>query len=186
MQRLSLAECAAIVVGDSGAERERLAKLFKTWGAGAIECFALDEDLVARLRPRKNSIFIVGMDGGAGLTFVRDLRFEGAEMAQAPAIVRAESVRANELTRVRDSGAHAVVLKEMPPEALLARIHALARDKTAFITALSYRGPDRRWRFEGPPVETGERRALMALGDGDEDLSQSELDALITPRKVML
>jgi DNA-binding response OmpR family regulator len=98
-----------------------------------------------------------------------------------------------QLSRVqaaRDSGANFVLAKPLTPANFLKRIQWLARDQRAFVDCTAYAGPERRFKFEGPPPGSAGRRAEDQSGDvgsaREPNMSQSEIDALMQPRRIAL
>ena len=66
----------------------------------------------------------------------------------------------------------------------------MLRDKRNFVEAPNYVGPDRRFKFEGPPIGSDGRRkddvAPSLSAESGENMSQSELAELLKPQKVVL
>lgn len=66
----------------------------------------------------------------------------------------------------------------------------VARDKRPFVEVGRYIGPDRRFKFEGPPSDSDGRRdgdLKAPLGSADEpNLSQNEIDKMVKPQRVMI
>jgi DNA-binding response OmpR family regulator len=94
------------------------------------------------------------------------------------------------ITSARDSGANFVLAKPLTPTKISARIGWLGRDKRQHVECQSYVGPDRRFKFEGPPQGLEGRREgdLSAdLGNASQpNMSQADIDALMQPRRITL
>jgi hypothetical protein len=73
---------------------------------------------------------------------------------------------------------------------MLERLNWVARDDRVFIECGAYCGPDRRIKREGPPPGIEGRRAddlPLEIGeDSGDSMSQSEINALMKPSKVVL
>jgi DNA-binding response OmpR family regulator len=113
-----------------------------------------------------------------GHDFIKWMRRNGSDANRgAPIIVVSANGSKNAIARARNSGANFFVLKPLTPTSLLDRITWVARDGRPFFEGESYCGPDRRFKFEGPPPGMDPRRASDAQGDlGDAsapNMSQS-------------
>lgn len=108
----------------------------------------------------------------------------------APILMIAAHTQANKVTLARDCGAHFVIAKPLTPVVLLERILWVAREQRKMVTTDTYVGPDRRFKFEGPPAGMPGRRKddlPEELGAAiTPNMSQDEIDALMNPRKVSL
>lgn len=128
---------------------------------------------------------------GDGLAFVRWLRKSGLEPNRfAPLMVLSANGSNMSVMRARDAGASFFIVKPITPAILMDRILRVIRDKRPFVVADNYAGPDRRFKFEGPPVGEAPRRSTdldVKIGEAREpNLSQDELDSLFKPQKVSL
>jgi CheY-like chemotaxis protein len=126
-----------------------------------------------------------------GLQFLKRLRSSGREPNRfAPVVMIHGHVRSSEVARMRDSGANFVIAKPLTPGVLLQRIMWVAADRRPFVEMGDYIGPDRRFKFEGPPQGSDGRRGADAkdpLGEmSAPNLSQSEIDRMIKPQRVSL
>lgn len=126
-----------------------------------------------------------------GYDLLRWLRREGKEPNRyAPALIVTAHTRASQVKKARDCGAHFVVAKPIQPNVLLERIFWVARDDRLFVECEAYMGPDRRFKFEGPPPGQEGRRASDLTGElgqaTEENMSQDELDAMMKVGKVAL
>jgi CheY-like chemotaxis protein len=131
------------------------------------------------------------MPGEDGYDLMRWLRREGKEPNRyAPAIIVTAHTRASQVKKARDCGAHFVVAKPIQPNVLLERIFWVARDDRMFVECDIYMGPDRRFKFEGPPPgEDGRRASDLPAEVGlatEGNMSQDELDAMMKVAKVAL
>ena len=131
------------------------------------------------------------MPGEDGYDLLHWLRRDGKEPNRfVPAIVVTAHTRASQVKKARDCGAHFVVAKPIQPNVLLERIFWVARDERMFVDCEVYAGPDRRFKFEGPPPgEDGRRGSDLTAEVGaatEDNMSQDELDAMMKVAKVAL
>ena len=107
-----------------------------------------------------------------------------------PTILMAGHASPSEVSAARSCGASFVVCKPTSPQVLMDRILWVAKGGRPFIESANYVGPDRRWKFEGPPAGEKGRRATDlsgAIGEAKQpNLSQDEINEVIRPQKVML
>jgi DNA-binding response OmpR family regulator len=128
---------------------------------------------------------------GEEYEFLRQLRHAGDKPnSYVPVVLVSGHVRASDVARARDTGANFFVAKPLTPNVLLQRILWVARDKRPFVEVGRYIGPDRRFKFEGPPVGSDGRRDCdlkSPLGGAEEpNLSQNEIDMMIKPQRVLI
>lgn len=92
------------------------------------------------------------------------------------------------VTALRDAGAHLVMKKPPSAQALYDRIAWVSKSPRDFIETENYAGPDRRFKFIGPPGGVGRRASDLPaeLGDAMEpNMSQDEIDNLMRPTRVV-
>ena len=126
-----------------------------------------------------------------GYDFLRWLRRDSQEPNRyAPAILLTSHTRSSRIQWARDCGAHFVVTKPIQADVLLERIFWVAKDERMFIDCDAYVGPDRRFKFEGPPAGMEGRRSSDLQADlgaaSDPNMSQDELDAMLKVRKIVV
>ncbi|HWA89419.1 MAG TPA: response regulator [Rhizomicrobium sp.] len=105
-----------------------------------------------------------------------------------PSIVVTGYSQLSNIVAMRDSGAHTVIKKPLSPQALFDRIGWAADGARAFVEVGGYIGPDRRFKFVGPPDGVGRRQDDLSgeIGEATEpNMSQAEIDAMIRPTKIM-
>jgi CheY-like chemotaxis protein len=129
--------------------------------------------------------------GEGGYEFVPWIRRNlSAPNRYAPVLVTTGHTQISRIASVRDSGANFVVLKPFSPAVLMARLQWLSRDRRPYVDCPVYAGPDRRWKFDGPPVGSNGRRSedatLEVQAASQPNLSQAAIDAMMAPRKVSL
>lgn len=128
----------------------------------------------------------------SGNDFVRWLRVSGNEPnCHAPVFVVTGHAIEPEVLNARDCGSSFVVTKPLSPAILMQRILWVAGADRAFVESDSYTGPDRRFKFEGMPVEVpaGRRKAdrggVLQEPTG-ANMTQEELDGLVKPQRLSL
>ncbi len=127
-----------------------------------------------------------------GFEFIRDIRRSKSENRFVPVILISGHAKISSIKRARDCGANFFVAKPLTPSVVLQRIHWVASDKRQFVDVVdgSYVGPDRRFKFEGPPPGSEGRRETdlpVELGDQTSaNLSQNELNNMFKPQKISI
>jgi DNA-binding response OmpR family regulator len=126
-----------------------------------------------------------------GYDFVSWMRRNAPEPNKfMPVIVVSAHTRAPHVVKARDCGAHFIVAKPLTPIVLIERIFWVARAGRSFVMTDKYTGPDRRFKFDGPPTgEVGRRYDDLKEDLGialEPNMSQDQIDALMLPRKVNL
>jgi DNA-binding response OmpR family regulator len=172
---------------------EVLLQMFYGFGARNCHKSTSIEDAASIVQRKTLDLIVVdpNLKEGDGLEFVRWLRNSGIDPNRsAPALILSANGTSASVRLARDAGASFFLVKPVTPAALMDRIVRVLRDKRAFIIADAYAGPDRRFKFEGPPPGVAPRRSTdlkSTLGDAKEpNLSQDELDSMFKPQKVSL
>jgi DNA-binding response OmpR family regulator len=161
------------------------------FGVASVHRFDKLADADKHLKSKTVDMIIIdpNIEAGAGYDFVKDMRRSSGVNAYTPVILISGHVKRTDVARARDTGANFIVSKPFSGTVLLQRIMWVARDVRSFVQVASgYVGPDRRFKFEGPPVGSDGRREsdLKApLGEAKEpNLSQDEVAAMIRPQRV--
>ena len=131
------------------------------------------------------------MKDGDGFEFLRRMRREGMGVNKlTPVILLTGHAQVSNVAKARDTGANFFVAKPITPSVLWDRIVWVIRDKRPFVELEKYIGPDRRFKFEGPPPGSEGRRAAdvtLPIGEASApNMSQDEINAFIKPQRVML
>jgi CheY-like chemotaxis protein len=129
------------------------------------------------------------VEGGRGYDFVRSLRSSGGPSAYTPVVLVTGHTTLKDVSRARDTGANFVVAKPVSPKVLLQRLLWIGQDNRPFVQVGEYIGPDRRFKFAGPPSGDGRRTGDLnsPIGDAQEpNLSQDEIENLLKPQRVVL
>lgn len=190
--RINLSKASVLLVDGSSHSLDVIAQVLKGFGVPTVHRFNSLKDANKFLSQRTADLFIIdpSIENGAGYGCVSELRHSGRQNATMPVILVSGHVRKTDIALARDSGANFVVAKPLAPVVLLQRLLWVARDNRPFVDCGTYIGPDRRFKFEGPPNGSEGRRAedLKApLGDASEpNLSQDEVSAMLKPQRVII
>lgn len=105
----------------------------------------------------------------------------------APIIMVSGHTAQYRVERARDCGAHFIIAKPLTPIIVLERIFWSVREQRPFVSSAIYIGPERRFKFDGPPDGHSGRRLddLPAeVGDAEQpNMSQAQIDALMSPKR---
>lgn len=190
---INLSKAHVLVVDGSQHSVDVLAQIMKGFGVAEVaRCVSVEEaEKAARSKTFDLILVDPSVSDGHGYTFLNGLRHSpGAPNAYTPVILISGHATASDVGRARDTGANFFVAKPITPNVLLQRVLWVARDKRPFVEVGNYIGPDRRFKFEGPPAGSEGRREndLKApLGDaGEPNMSQNEIDLMIKPQKVLI
>lgn len=128
---------------------------------------------------------------GSGFELINWLRRSNlAPNRFAPAIIVAGHTSLAMVDAARGSGANFVISKPTSPAVLMQRIAWVAKGGRTFVEAPGFVGPDRRWKFDGPPAgRKGRRKADLSplLGAATEpNLSQDAINAVLRPQRASL
>jgi CheY-like chemotaxis protein len=149
----------------------------------------------ARQVAERSAIDLVIVDPATGGREISDFvpwlrRNELTRNRFAQCIIATGHTRRSEVAAARDVGANFVVAKPLSPKLLISRIAWMAEDKRGFVSTPNYVGPERRFKFEGPPPGTNGRRfddAAAEVGAAEEpNLSQDLIDAMMKPRRISI
>lgn len=189
--RLNLSKATVLLLQNNQTELDILGQVFIGFGVKAIrKCLTLGE---AEDCIRSGIVFDLlvvdcDMPGQAGFDFVMRLRrMEDSDNRLAPIMLVSGHTAPSSIAKARDCGANFVVAKPITPKTMFDRVMWLAREERQFVVTDTYSGPDRRHKTFGPPVGTKGRRhddlsAQLGKPVGP-DMSQSDIDALLNPKK---
>lgn len=190
--RLNLSKTVVLIVQNNQSELDILGQVFIGFGVKAIRKYLSLQD--AEEVARRVDFDLIVVDGdfedGAGFAFVERLRREREGRNRlAPVMLVAGHTPTSQIYRARDCGANFVVAKPITPKVLFDRILWLVQDSREFVESDGYVGPDRRHKAFGPPPGVkGRRKDDLSPEVGfaaGPDLAQSEIDALLNPRKAV-
>ncbi|MGE0742193.1 MAG: response regulator [Hyphomonadaceae bacterium] len=193
LARVNLSKAVVLVIETTPHAAEMLGQILKGFGVAETHRVTSVKDAEKLIKTKSFDLILVDPDvkDGDGYTFLRGLRASGVEPnCYVPIVLMSGHARISNVKRARDTGANFFVSKPIAPNVLLQRILWIARDKRPFVDAGAYIGPDRRFKYEGPPANSDGRRAndlKEPLGDaGEPNMSQIEIDDLIKPQKVLV
>jgi CheY-like chemotaxis protein len=190
--RLNLTKATVLLVQGNPTELDILGQVFIGFGVKAIrKCQDLEE---ADAAVRKTSFDLIIVDSslpdGLGFDFVARLRrMEDNPNRLAPMLVVCGHTAPSMILRARDCGANFVVAKPITPKVMFDRVMWLAREERQFVDSEGYAGPDRRHKSFGPPAGMkGRRHDDLSAEVGrpiGPDMSQSDIDALLNPKRAV-
>jgi|CXWL01.1.fsa_nt_gi DNA-binding response OmpR family regulator len=191
--RLNLDRAAIMLIERNQHSLDILSQIIKGFGAGNLmRCMSVNDakDLAQR-KPIDLIVADPDLADEDGLEFVRWLRRSNLEPNRfTPIVLVMGHTSLGRIGAARDSGANFIVAKPIKPDALVARLLWISREKRAFMETPNYAGPDRRFKFEGPPPGVVGRRSSdmhSPISDACEpNLSQDEIDSFMRPQKVQL
>ncbi len=191
--RLNFETANILILEQSLHSLEVLLQIFRGFGARDCNKATSIEEATDIVRRKTLDLILVDptLKEGSGLEFVRWLRGSGLDPNRsAPVIVASTSATNIAVAQARDAGASFFLIKPVTPAILMDRILRVVRDNRAFLVADGYAGPDRRFKFEGPPPGVAPRRASdlnTKLGEAKEpNMSQADIDSLMKPQRVVL
>ena len=190
--RINLSKAHVVVIDGSAHSLEVTSQIVKSLGVGSVHrCDTLLEAGQSLARKAADLVIIdPSIENGEGYAFIQRMRHSDWPSVMSPVVLVGGHVRKRDVAKGRDTGANFVIAKPISPVVLLQRILWVVRDKRPFVADADYVGPDRRFKFEGPPSGSDGRRESdlkSPLGEANEpNMSQDEVDALIKPQKVVL
>jgi DNA-binding response OmpR family regulator len=188
-----LRQASVLLVESNQHAVDTLAQIMTGLGVGEVHRALTAEEAETFVYNKMLDLIIIepSLRDSDGFEFVNGLRQSRKEPAcSVPVIIVTSLTHPSDIARARDTGANFVVAKPITPKVLLQRILWLGRDKRPFVDVGHYVGPDRRFKFEGPPAGMDGRRSDdvdAALGDASApNMSQNDIDGFIRPQRVML
>ncbi|WP_395646726.1 response regulator [Terricaulis sp.] len=193
-QKVNLSLASVLIIDASAHSLEIMVQIVKGFGAQDIHRAQTLTEAERVLRRTNVDLILIdpALKDEDGVGFIRTLRAEGKEPNRfVPIILISGFAPASKVGAARDSGANFFIVKPVSPKVLLERILWIARDNRPFVAMDDgYQGPDRRFKFAGPPIGSDGRRGSDLkdpITDASEpNMSQSEIDALLKPQKVSL
>lgn len=192
-EQINLSKAVIVVVDGSTHSLDVTAQILKGFGAAKVHRFDKLADAQKYLKVKTADLLILdpSIERGAGYDYIIELRRGGGANAYIPMIMIRGHVRKVDVARGRDTGVNFVVAKPLSATVLLQRILWVVKDKRPFVQLEGgFIGPDRRFKFDGPPGGSDGRRTSdlkSPLGDAVEpNMSQEEVDAMIKPQRVAL
>lgn len=190
--RIELSKASVLAIDASQHSLDVLNQILRGFGVGNVARSSSINDAEKLLRTKSFDLILIdpSIEESAGYGFVSELRHSTGKNCHIPVVLTTGYVRAADVAKGRDVGSNFVVAKPLSPTILLQRILWVARDKRPFVDVGGYIGPDRRFKFTGPPAGSDGRRdtdLTSPLEEASEpNLSQDEVSALIKPQKVLI
>jgi DNA-binding response OmpR family regulator len=191
-QRLNLSKATVLLLQNNQTELDILGQVFIGFGVKAIRKFLAVEEAEEAVRRTTFDLIVADCDlpDGASFGFVeRVRRTEDGPNRTAPLLLISGHTPPSTVTRARDCGANFLVAKPITPKVMFDRVMWLAREERQFVDAPGYAGPDRRHKMFGPPPGmAGRRKGDLSAEVGratGPDMSQSDIDAMFNPKKVV-
>ena len=188
--RLYMGKVSVLLVESHPQEQEIVAQILTGFKVKAISRRKNATAAMDYLKHDPADLIIIGaaLPDMDGYDLIRWLRTTKGPGQRSPVLLLTGHTRAADVVRARNCGASWVLLKPITPPVLYRRIAWLAEDERPFIETAAYSGPDRRSRNLGPPPGmTGRRKDDLSLKVGEAteaNMSQSEIDALMNPKRV--
>jgi len=192
--RFNLKHASLLLVESGNMPMDILVQMMVGFGAKTLYKADRIEEAQTIVAKTELDLLIVSnrLADGDGCELVRWLRRASTEPNKyAPVIMVSGHTGGSMVAKARDCGAHIIIAKPLTPSVVLERILWIAREQRPFVTTPTYAGPDRRFKFEGPPWGTPGRRkddlsGHVATTPDLPNMSQDQIDALMQPRKVSL
>jgi DNA-binding response OmpR family regulator len=191
--RINLESATVMLVEDNPQGMDILLQIMRAFGVARIHTAQSAEEAQKMLGGLTIDLFFVAADLPSvdGFDFVSWLRRTRQEPnCHAPVLMVAGHTQLSKVEKARDCGANFIVAKPLTPAVLLNRVLWVAREKRCFIETDRYLGPDRRFKFMGPPAGTQGRRRDDLTGEIgaaiEPNMSQAQIDSLLQPQKARL
>ena len=190
LSKMKLSGVQTLVVDDDQYSTDLLLSMLRGFGIDQPRVLKTAQDARSWLQSHDYDLVICGVElpDAHGAELVEFIRHLSPPNKFAPIIVLTSYSNMSNVTRVRDAGAHIVIKKPVSPRVLYDRIAWAAKSPRSFVETHSYVGPDRRFKFIGPPDGVGRRESDLSgdIGEATEpNLSQAEIDALMKPTRVV-
>ncbi len=191
--RINLERATVLVLDDNGPSLDILSQVVSGFGVKQLHRAETVKEAQTLVGTKTFDLIIsdVQIPEVDGIEFINWLRRDAPETNRyVPVILVTGHTRTTDIFRTRDAGANFTVAKPITPKVLLERIFWVAREERAFIECETYVGPDRRFKYEGPPIGMEGRRRddLPAeVGNAQEaNMSQDEINSLMKVAKVQI
>lgn len=163
-------------------------------GFGLSQCRVVDTIAQAREILSKGNIDLViceaSMPDEQPGEFIRWLRrLPQGPTKYTPIVMLTGYTQMSNVVGARDAGVNSVVRKPVSPKTLFDHIARAAAQERNFVETDHFIGPDRRFKFTGPPEGVGRRDGDLSaeIGDATEpNLTQDELNSTFKPTRVAI
>jgi DNA-binding response OmpR family regulator len=190
--KVSLHKTSMLVMENNQHAADMLGQILRGFGVGEVHRCTTVAECEKLLSSRTIDLIISDpkLRDGEALDILYELRHSEGPNRFVPIVILSGHSTVSQVKRWRDVGANFFVTKPIAPTVLLQRVFWVARDKRPFVEVAKYIGPDRRFKFEGPPPgEDGRRGSDLTDPIGNSNgpnMSQDEISTLIRPQKVSL
>jgi CheY-like chemotaxis protein len=189
-ERMNLAGVQALVVDSDKFGVGILVQMLHGFGMGGVKVAETGQEARREIENKDYELCITEarLPDMPGAELVRWIRRLPTQKRFLPMLVLTGYSDFGNVTAIRDAGANLVMKKPASPQGLFDRLAWVSRPPRDFIECDSYVGPDRRFKFIGPPGGVPRRATDLSteLGAANEpNMSQDEIDSLIRPTRIM-
>jgi PleD family two-component response regulator len=194
--RFNLEKMSILVVDGDTMSQAILTQILSGFGAKSLKKCTTSEEARQAVATSTYDLIVVdpSIAESEGYEFISSLRRDLKSASRfAPVLMITGHTQYSKIAAARDCGANFVVVKPLTPQIVRDRIMWMAKDIRPFVECKVYAGPDRRFKFDGPPPGSAAGRRQedkdmsTDLGDAiDPNLTQKAIDDLMQPRKVFI
>ncbi len=192
MSTVNFSKIYALVVDDDHYSTDILGQIFR--GFGLTQFQVVDTVAAAREFIEKVEIDLLiceaSLPDGTGIDLVNWMRhLPSVPLKSTPVVMLTSYTHMANVVGARDAGANTVVRKPVSPKVLLNHIMWAAAQERPFIETDVFVGPDRRFKFTGPPDGVGRRQGDVPLEIGEAkepNMSQEELNSAFKPTRMTI
>ncbi|MGD2133046.1 MAG: response regulator [Maricaulaceae bacterium] len=192
-RKLNFEHVNVLVLDENSSGLDIIIQILSGFGVRNVHAYSDVEEARGCVESIQIDLFIIEQEiaDDGGIEFIRWLRrLDHPTNSASPVIVAMGHTTRTDVMRMRDCGANYIVRKPLSPSSLMQRIIRSIDDPRPFVTCDVYAGPDRRFKYEGPPPGSDGRRSDDQHGDvseqAGENLAQDDIDAMLKPRKVQI
>ncbi|MGZ5920343.1 MAG: response regulator [Rhizomicrobium sp.] len=190
--RVNFTKIKALIVDSDSYSNRLLGQMLRGFGAASVQ--VAETVAAAKVIFLNDNIDLVicetSLSDAVSSEFVHWLRHLPTGSAKtAPVVVLTGYTQISNVTGARDAGASSVVRKPVSPRVLLDHIMWSAGPERPFIETDAFSGPDRRFKFTGPPAGVGRRASDLSADIGaatEPNLTQEQLNAQFKPTRISI
>ncbi len=144
---------AALMVDGDAHDARLLQQMLRGFSLASVSVAVTGAQALAELREGHFGLCIIEADlpDMTVTSLVRRIRALEPPQRAIPVLVLTGHASLKGIAAARDAGAHLVLRKPLSPRILLERIRWALTASRLFVDSSRYAGPDRRFRFAGPP-----------------------------------
>lgn len=192
--KFNLASASIMIIDRNTHSADVISQILSGFGVHKVSRAQSTADAFKQLAVTSVDLIIIDpeLEADDGLAFVRQLRHSESDNRFKPIIITSGHARVSRVWGGRDCGANFFVAKPITPAILLERIYWVAADHRKIVAEAGegYVGPDRRFKFEGPPIGSdGRRKDDLPAQVGEQmggNLSDKEISGMFKPQKVLI